>query len=131
MIKIKKHFLQTFFANFVQNSALEEHVNREKISLETKKASFETRVEEFEVKMAKEQLHIEQQRKDLKLAQNIFEEKKTYWEYDKQREKEYLTNYKQELEVYWHVNLFQVHLSPLGVLGSLKKKLKKIFFNFY
>ncbi|KAK7604446.1 hypothetical protein V9T40_005632 [Parthenolecanium corni] len=76
----------------------EERLNRTKTSLDSKKASIDTRIEEFETKMAKEKLSLEQQKKYLKLSQNILAEKEMYWEREKQCEKDFVTSCKQELE---------------------------------
>lgn len=77
----------------------EEQLNCQKVTLEGKIAGLEAKTEEFESKCVKEKLTIEQQRKDIKLSQTIFQEKEISWEKEKQREKEYLRNYKEELEV--------------------------------
>lgn len=47
----------------------------------------------------KEKLHLDQQKKELKLSQNILEEKQTYWQRELHREKEHLLQSKKELEV--------------------------------
>lgn len=78
-------------------------MNRTKTSLDSKKASIDTRIEEFETKMAKEKLSLEQQKKYLKLSQNILAEKEMYWEREKQCEKDFVTSCKQELEVTFQI----------------------------
>ena len=77
---------------------MEEEINKQKQILEGKSEQLKARMEDFEARNAKEKLSIEQQKKDLKLSQLIFEEKETSWEKEKQREKEYLRSYKEELE---------------------------------
>lgn len=77
----------------------EERLSREKLLLDGKRESLEIRIEELDTKIAKEKLNLDQQRRALKLEQNIFEEKGMFWEHEKEREKGYLSNYKQELEV--------------------------------
>jgi len=51
------------------------------------------------MKMVKERLLIEGQKKEIQLTQNMLEEKQTYFQREQQREKDHLTSYKQELEV--------------------------------
>jgi len=74
-------------------------LKRQKQSLHSKEINLNTRIEEFEMKMVKERLLIEGQKKEIQLTQNMLEEKQTYFQREQQREKDHLTSYKQELEV--------------------------------
>lgn len=77
----------------------EERLTRERVAFDGQKVSLEARFDDFEVKMAKEKFKLEQRKKDLNLAQNIFQERELQWEREKRREREYVNGCKQELEV--------------------------------
>ena len=77
----------------------EEHLNRQKQSLDTKEISLNVRLEDLEIKIAKEKLRVEEQKKDVKLAQTLFEEKQSSSQRELQRERERSITCKQELEV--------------------------------
>lgn len=101
--------------------------------MDSKKASINARIESFEIKIAKEKVTVEQQKKDLKLSQNIFSEKENYWEREKQRERDYLTTCKQELEVgvcFLNFSIDIIFSLSVTMIGTTFEKMRVVIFKF-
>lgn len=87
---------------------LQDDLSRQKFTFESKKSSFEERLEQFELNCAKEKINTDQQKKELKRWQMAFQQKQEMWQHETDRENEYLSNYKLEIEV-TDVVLFSIY----------------------